>query len=604
MVNAQLRILQTTDLHMHMLQYDYAADQVSDRVGLIGLLPMIQSARASDDLCLLFDTGDFLQGTPLADQIAGERDAAEVHPIVKSFNDLRYDAITLGNHEFDYGLDYLTQVLSDCDMPVVCANARIGPTKPLVAPWTILNRDVRCSDGRLQQIRIGVIGFLTPQVVDWNAHVLNGRLQTDDILAAARSNLPALRRAGADIIIALCHAGISEEPVTRRMENPAVPLAAMPDIDVVLAGHTHDIFPAPDGHTTNRIDHTNGTLHGKPSVMAHAFGAALGEINLSLSLTADGWQIVDHTVDVRRPNGAPPTSAAQRAMQRRLAADQSRTLDYLRYPVCKTPRRLTSYLGVLGADDTAPLLARAQLSALEDGLKNTEFADIPILASTSSYRAGGHSGPSNYVDIPAGAISLRHISAIVPFNNPLIGVLRRGWQVKNWLERSSQFFNSCRPGTAVTALINDTIPAYHFDTLHGLRYRIDLSKDPVVESEEIGPRRVRDVTYDGQAVADDALFVVATTSYRARGGGGLADIQPHDIIYSSAMGLADIFTDDLRRSGVPATPPRPNWNFVPQPNVAVSFSSAPAASALIAHDERFHVGTTDQDGFCQYTLTL
>lgn len=608
MVTSHLRLLQTTDLHMHLLGYDYLADCPTTRHGLTRLVPVIDAARNEDVTTLLFDNGDFLQGNPLADHIARHGPTKAPHPAIEAFNALQYDAITLGNHEFDYGLKFLNEALADCEMPVVSANVRLSPTRNLVAPWTVLVRDVVGSDGNRYQLKIGVIGFVTPQVVDWNAHALGGAIQTDDILTAARSHLPALRRAGADIVVALCHAGISDAGYVRGMENAALHLAALPGIDVVFAGHTHDRFPGADFAGLANADTDAATLHGKPAVMAGAYGRALGVVDLDLRLDPDGWQIGGHHVALRdlKASAAIPATPIGARIADHAARDQADTLDHLGEVLCETPRRITSFFAALGRDGTAPLVASAQINHLKQALAGTDFEGLPILATTSPHRAGGHGGPQNYVDIPAGHIRRRHVAAIVPFDNPMCGVLRRGWQIRTWLENAAWFYNVLTPGGTNQSLINPNFPAYHFDQIHGLRYRIDLTVAPRANHDSSRPSRVRDITFNGAPLADDALFVVATNSYRAHGGGDLADIPTQDIIYSSVDGLPQILINCMTMNGIAANPPDPNIGFMAPPGTQAVFATSPGAADVPSPCARLRQGglTGEKPQFLNMLLDL
>ncbi len=584
MITARLRLLQTTDLHMHLLGYDYLTDAARAGQGLTQLAPLIDAARSEDVTTLLFDNGDFLQGTPLADHLAHTATTDRIHPMIHAFNTLRYDAIALGNHEFDYGLPFLTQALSHCDMPVVCTNVRTTPTRNLVAPWTVLTREITGSDGNRHALKIGVIGFVTPQLVDWDAYILDGAVQTDDIIAAARSHLPALHRAGADIVVALCHAGISDVPHSQGMENAALHLSALPGIDVVFAGHTHDRFPGPDFAGLADTDTEAATLHGKPAVMAGAYGRALGVVDLDLTLDPDGWQISGHHVALRNPDATrlAADTPATTAIARNVSQDQAATVAHLNRSICDTPRRLTSYFAALGQDDTATLLADAQVAVMTDALAGTDYADLPVLATTSPYRAGGHGGPGNFTDIAPGPLTRRHIAAIVPFDNPIVGVLRRGWELRNWLEHSSRFFNVLTPGTPDQRLVDPAVPSYLFDQIHGLRYRIDLNLRPRLNDDPARPARVRDITHQGKPLADDALFVVATTSFRAYGGGDLTVIPPQDIIHTSPLGLPQILIDHLATARIPDAPAAANLGFVAAPGSTARFGTGLAARDIAA----------------------
>ena len=217
-----LRLIETTDLHLHLLPYDYYADRPWAGVGLASAARLIEAARAEAPNSLLFDNGDFLQGTPMGDYVAQERGlrAGDLHPIMAAMNALNYDAITLGNHEFNYGLDFLLRTLQGARFPVVSSNlmTRRGSDaradRTLVKPYVLLDRLVADENGYRHPLRIGVIGFAPPQVVDWDNHALDGRLQARDIVETAQAWVPEMREAGADIVVALAHTGIGAARIT------------------------------------------------------------------------------------------------------------------------------------------------------------------------------------------------------------------------------------------------------------------------------------------------------------------------------------------------------------------------------------------------------
>lgn len=606
MTTAHLRLLETTDLHMHLLGYDYLTQTASRSIGLTNLTPLIQDARDGADLTLLFDNGDFLQGNPLAEHIAAHLPAGQVHPVIKTLEALGYDALTLGNHEFDYGLDFLHRVLADTTIPVVCANVRTGPQQTLYPAWTVLTRNLPCADGESREIRIGVIGFVTPQIVDWDAHHLNGQVRTDDIIAAARTFLPQMRRAGVDVTVALCHSGISRRPYRDRMENAALHLAALPGIDVVMAGHTHDRFPSPQFEAIDDVNVAAGTLHGKPAVMAGSFGATLGVIDLQMVFDDDGWQVLDHEVSLRDAEDTATEAPDDCLAGPTLTRAHEATLAHLRAPVTASPRRLTSYLAALGHDDTSHLMAAAMRDAVTEGLQGTHYADLPLLVATAPFRGGGHGGARNYVDLPARELTLADIAAITPFNNPVCAILRRGWQIRHWLEQTSAFFATAADGSDPLPLLNPQVAPYHFDTLHGLRYRIDLRVPPRQDIPGTGfARRVRDLTLNGRALEDDGLFVVATSSYRAYGGGGQISSAAEDVVFTTQNGFTDLLAGHLKAKGVPPTTSNPPWSFVPWVGGALTFATAPKVVEVL-DDHQFNgtlaPGALRGDGLQNFTL--
>ncbi|MCV6595133.1 MAG: 2',3'-cyclic-nucleotide 2'-phosphodiesterase, partial [Silicimonas sp.] len=200
-----LRLMETTDLHVHVHPYDYYADKPRDTVGLSRTAAHIKAIRAEATNSMLLDNGDFLQGNPMGDYIAYERGMKEgdMHPIITAMNTVGFDASTLGNHEFNYGLDFLMKSLAGADFPVVSANVvkteGSDPTKDetLLKPYVILDREVVDGAGAKHQIKVGLIGFVPPQIMNWDRKHLEGIVTARDILQTARAYVPQMREEGA-----------------------------------------------------------------------------------------------------------------------------------------------------------------------------------------------------------------------------------------------------------------------------------------------------------------------------------------------------------------------------------------------------------------------
>ena len=322
---AGLRLLATSDLHVHLHSWDYFSDQPSPAVGLARTAALIRAARGEVANALLFDNGDFLDGSPLGDMIAAQYRSGRVqtHPVIAAMNLLGYDAVTIGNHEFSQGVDYLTSRLQQANFPVVSTNMltlrgeRREADRSLFAADLLLLREILDQDGAPHPIRIGVLGFAPVQTALWEHHVLQGRLATRDILEAAAARIPLLKAQGAEIIVALSHSGIGLGVAAPMMENATTALARLDGIDVLIAGHTHQHFPDPDFPPGPGIDPVAGTLWGKPAVMPGFHGSHLGVIDLDLERTPAGWQIIGHRSQLR----AISRRVASGALEPLIAAD-------------------------------------------------------------------------------------------------------------------------------------------------------------------------------------------------------------------------------------------------------------------------------------------
>ncbi len=380
-----LRLLATSDLHANLLAWDYHADHECPTRGLARLATLIRRARAEVAQTLLLDNGDFLHGTPLGDHLAAHPVQGRLHPMIAAMNHLRYDAATLGNHEFSHGLPFLRQSLKGAEFPFVCSNMReTGPdATAIVAPHLLLTRDFVDRDGKSHRLRIGVLGFLPPQTLIWEWRHMQGCAEADDILATATQAVPALRAAGADLVIALSHSGIGG--VGDGDENVSLALAALPGIDAVIAGHTHLQFPTPE----------QADLAGTPAVMPGFFGSHLGVIDLQLTQAPNGWRVTRHCAELRPIARRDPLDGRLVA----LVADDSAIVALAKpdhealqarsgQAIGQTPRRLHSYFALLTPSPALSLVAQAQSAHLAQALAGTPHADLPLPPSRQAGAVG------------------------------------------------------------------------------------------------------------------------------------------------------------------------------------------------------------------------
>ncbi len=595
-----LRILQTTDLHVNLRAYDYFSDQENDAVGLVRTAHLIQAARNETDTCLLFDNGDFLQGNPVGDCAYEQfkNDQLDIHPMVRALNHLKYDAVTLGNHEFNYGVQFLECCLSKADFPAVSSNIitraaaeRINDTT-LVAPYILLDRQIRDQNGELHPIRIGAIGFAPPQITIWDRQHVEGKLQTHDIVETARAYVPAMRAAGADIIVALNHSGIGSSQESHRQENAAIPLAGVDGIDVILCGHQHQQFPGPSFKGLPDVDARAGTIKGKPAVMAGFWGSHLGVIDLQLTREEGQWKITDHTVSLR--SICEKDEAGQFIhrvpdspdLLEITAQDHEQTLSQTRQAIGHSTVPFQSYFSLIGDDLSMQVVADAQRWRVAELLADTEWADLPLLSAVAPFKAGGHAGPDYYADVPAGDLSVRNLADLYYFPNQLRAVEINGTQLKNWLERSSGQFNQVHPGYANQFLRNTKFPTYNFDVIYGVTYQIDLSQPSrfAVDGSLLNPtaNRITNLCYQGTPVTDTQRFVVATNSYRASGGGGFVDLGMERVILSHPEANRDVLHAYVVENGPLSPEPACVWRFARIPDASVLFDTGPRAFAYLA----------------------
>lgn len=621
---SRLRILATSDLHANVAAWDYHADRPSAARGLARTASLIAAARAEVGLSLLLDNGDFLQGSPMGDAAALDHANGQLgpHPMIAAMNCLGYDAATLGNHEFSNGLDFLLTALADARFPVISANVAwsLGPTpladRHMVPPTLILTRSLADEEGGEHPLRIGLIGLAPPQTTQWDRQQIGGRVQTRDILEAAAAHVPALRAAGAEIVVALSHSGIGDSRPLPMMENATAALATMAGVDVLIAGHTHQRFPSPDFPASEHVDPQRGWLWGKPAVMPGFHGSHLGVIDLDLKRSPSGWQVAGSQAELRpiarrtaTGRVRALTSCAPEVLAAVDGAHRSTRL-WSRRRVGAIAQELHSYFALVSACPTVRLVAQAQAAHVTRALAGTEYAGLPVLSAAAPFRAGGRGGPDNYTLVPEGPLSMRHVADLYPHPNSISALLISGAEAAEWLERSVSLFRQIAPGSKDAELIDPDFASFNFDTLEGLTYEVDLTQPPRFDARgcrrDASAHRIRQLMLGGQPLDPEARLVIASNSYRSGGTGGFAGARPDRVILSGPESNRDILLAHIEALGaVPATGAA-NWLFARMPGTTVLFDSAPRAADRLADLAPLHAEALEiaPSGFRRFRLRL
>lgn len=567
---ARIGVLETTDLHSNVMSYDYYRLADDNSLGLDRAATLIRQARKEFANTLLFDAGDTIQGTALADyQALVKKPACDQElAIYKAMDTLHYDAGTIGNHEFNYGLPFLSQVtgtpmdatgvpVEHCkgpDYPLVLANVFSAKTgQPLYAPWKILDRkiQVRAPDGSVHEttIRVGVIGFTPPPILEWDKRNLDGKVTVMGVVDAAKKYVPQVRAAGADIVVAIVHGGINTAPYTTDMENADWYLAQVPGIDVMLTGHSHQVFPDPHNPKSRYahmrgVDNQRGFVNGVPAVMGDFFGKAIGVIDLNLTYADAHWQVdkdATHSeVRLVEPRGEKPVAPDLQIAQI-VAPEHAATIAYVKTPIGHSDVPMTTYFVAAGDNSALTLVNTAQRNYVEKYIKSNlpQYADVPVLSAAAPFKAG-FGGPNDYTDVPAGPLAINNAADLYLYPNTLTAVKIDGAGVKAWLEKSANWFNRIDPSKKEPQeLVNRHFPTYNFDVIQsGLTYAIDVTKP---EGE-----RIEDLRYKDEPVKPDQPFIVVTNNYRASGGGGFPGLNGSNIVLSAPDANRDVLIDYVR----------------------------------------------------------
>ena len=632
---ATLAVLETTDLHFNVRSYDYFKLAEDKSYGFERTATLVRAARKEFANTLLVDNGDTIQGTALADY------EATISPIpctqqlsmYKAMGALGFDAGTLGNHEFNYGLPFLNQVLgggldvegvdatkkcAGAGFPVVLANVVSNKTKkPLVQPYTLLERTLvaKATDGKEVKlpIKIGVIGFTTPGIMNWDKRYLEGKVSTEGAVEAATKYVPELRAKGADIVVALLHGGLDGAAYSPTMENPGLHLSKVAGIDAMVMGHQHGVFPdtaATPGFNLPGVDHKAGTVNSVPAVMASSWGKALGVVQLALQWDGAKWTVNKsaskselRNIQSKNAAGATVYVDADPAVAPLIEPQHQAAIQYVKTPIGQTDFRMSTLFADVGDPGAIQIVNQAQQAYVAAYIQTNlpQYAQLPVLSVSAPFKSGFQGG-ADYTDVAVGPLAINNAADLYLYPNTVYAVKVNGGDIKNWLEAAAKRFNQIDPAKTGEQQLISSFPGYNFDmfTTPDVQYEIDVT-------QPVGSR-IKKLSYLGKSIDEAQEFVIATNNYRATSGKSFIDkLDGSGTIWASPDANRDVVIEYIRKN--PAVTRAANgaaksWRFakaaVAGPVVfssgAKALSVAQAASlanvSLVAEDDGSGKGTS------------
>lgn len=622
-----LRIIGTTDIHSFLTDFDYYKDAPTEKFGFTRAASLIRQARAEVKNSVLVDNGDLIQGNPIADyQAAVGYKEGKPNPAVDCLNAMHYEVGTLGNHEFNYGLDYLADAIKQAKFPIVNANVvKVGTEEPYYTPYVIQEKTVEDNKGKSHKLKIGYIGFVPPQIMVWDKANLTGKVETRDIVKSAQKYVPEMKKKGADIIVALAHTGPSDEPYHEGAENSAFYLADVPHIDAVIFGHSHRLFPNKEFAKSPNADIAKGTVKGVPESMAGYWANNISVVDLVLNEHNGKWIVTDGKAVLRPIYDAENKKALAEndpEITSLLKETHEATRKFVAQPIGKATDNMYSYLALVQDDPTIQIVNQAQKAYVEKVAPSVPaMAGLPILSAGAPFKAGGRKNdPTGYTEVNKGELTFRNAADLYLYPNTLVVVKVSGEQLKEWLECSAGMFKQIDPASdkPQSLLDWDGFRTYNFDVIDGVNYEYDLTQPPRYDGEckLINPdaHRVVNLTYQGKPVDPKAEFLIATNNYRAYGNKFPGTGDKH-IVYASPdenrQVLADYIKATSEKDGAVNPSADKNWRFMPikgNDKLDVRFETSPSeqAAQFIKENAQYpmkQVGS-DEVGFAVYQIDL
>ncbi len=532
---ADLRFIFTTDIHGQVNSMDYEQGVDYYAGGLARAYDLIKKARSekADSNSFTFDVGDVMYD--YTTEYIFAKDQKVIQPIYKAMALMGYDAITLGNHDFDYGYEYILNQLNGSGLMDVAIVSNVTDSKTGKYPFLenmIITRELETSSGKKVAVKIGIIGETVP-VLTAKTEDYTGILKTQDTVASVTEQAAKLKELGADVIVVLAHSGIGPEVPELNFKNVSYALTKIKDVDVVLCGHEHNVYPTKDltsaYYLLPGVDKNTYLVNGKNLVMASDRGKSIGVVDLTLEVSGDEVEIIDRVSDVRYVSGSNTKEDTQ--ISSLYGTWDEELLQYSKEIIGEVDegKTLQNFFGLYQDNSAIQLLNDAKRSHAmrfintEDGSK---YKDYPIIAA-STYSSFGANSYLEFINIKD-KLTESDLVSMQPYNNYLILYTIKGKQLKEWLEWSASAYEMTTGNTSWTdktmselmkttnlkSLIKEEWLAdwSNFYIFDGIDYVINPTPQPrydISGNKINNSNRVSDITYNGKAIADDTEFILA-----------------------------------------------------------------------------------------------
>ena len=519
-----LRFILTTDLHGTVSSMDYIGGTSFPNAGLSRAYQLIETAReeVGRSNALTLDAGDVLFDASM--EYVLDQDSDAIQPIYQAMALVGYDAITLGNHDFDYGKEYILRQLSGSGLMDKVVVSNLKNSKDDSYPFLrnmMITREAISESGEKVTVNIGIIGETIP-TLSTKTDNYTGIWKGEDIVENVRKESKLLKEQGADIVVALVHSGFGDEEPEYIASNAAYALTKIDEVDVVLCGHEHNAFP---DEKTNLyynsmpgVDVANGTVNGKVVVMAKSLARSIGVADLTLEYdkTADNFEIITKKGENRHVSDYKTTE--NKAIVNTFSEWKEEMESYRSQEIAtlKEGTTIQNYFSLFEDSNALQLQNDARIAYARRYIERFDktYANYPVIAAASNYSFGANSA-EDFVQI-SGKIKQSDLFTLQSYRQYTCIYKVTGAQLREWMEWTAGMYNTMNANDMMDLISDEWKDNWaNYFVFDGIQYTIDPYVKPRYNVNGIkinNTRRISNLTYNGQPVTDEMEFVIASNS--------------------------------------------------------------------------------------------
>lgn len=507
--NKKITILATTDIHGNILGYNYDKGESFNDSGMNRIYSYIKQVKSENLNTLVVDNGDIIQGNTLTDEMYSNK-KDEKHPVISAMNFMGYDAMVLGNHEFNFGLDLIKSLEKQSNFPFLSANVAYRESgEDFVKSHTIIN----CGG-----VRVGIIGLTTPNVPRWVGNLVKD-LNFHDLGETAYRYVSEIRDK-VDIIMVMAHASMVSEHDKKNERDAAEKIFRLcPEIDVLVVGHFHITVKEKRGKT----------------LIGGATDSGQEVIRFDLTLDNNN-HVIDGQVKVVSMKAYYPSE------------------ELSELPVIKKAHETTmDFVTEVIGEATEDFQPKDEISFIPEGrLRDTPL--IELINKVQLINSGADVTSTSLIrddsNIKKGVITYGHIFNVYKFTTFLYVVEVTGKELKNYMEWAASAYNQWKSGDISISFTMD-IPGYQHEFFAGVNYKVDISK-PV-------GHRIVDLIFKGDLVKENQKLKLATSDYCYFANLKGRKLAKNNYIWKSSNTIRDMIVEYIKNQGIISPQVDNNW---------------------------------------------